>query len=118
MGLRKIMVIAAGAAALLGGCAFPTHDPSKLKAIEAESRILMARPAGASETVPESRWPRAIASLDPELVYVFPDGVDIVVKGQMDGGWGYFVPRDRRTPPVPEAGYSDLGHGVYWHHPY
>jgi len=118
MELRGILVIVAGAAALLAGCAFPTHDPSKLKAIEAESRILVAEAAESKPSLPESGWPPVIASLDAEFVTVRAEGVDILVEPYFDGGWGYFVPKEGRDPAGPPGRYSYLGQGVYWYHPY
>lgn len=104
---------------LLTGCTRPTRDESALKAIKAESQILMVtQPTKTYATVPKSRWPFIIASLNPEGVTVFPDGVDIVIKPYFDGGWGYFVPRSEREPPKPVGRFSELGQGVYWYHPY
>lgn len=68
--------------------------------------------------VPRDRWPKLIASLQPDLAMVLPDGADIIVKMHLDGGWGYYVPRNPRAQPEPEDRFSDLGQGVYWHHPY
>jgi hypothetical protein len=126
--LRRGAAFAALAIALtlLTGCTRPTHDQSTLKAIKAESQILMLTEQPVTYgtvpkvivTVPKSRWPRVIASLKPEWVTVFPDGVDIMIKPFFDGGWGYFVPRSEREPPEPAGRYSELGQGVYWYHPY
>ena len=111
---------------LLTGCTRPTYDQSTLKAIKAESQVLMATQRAETYgpvpkrhvTFPKNRWPQVIASLKPEWVAVFPDGVDIMIKPFFDGGWGYFVPRSEREPPEPAGRYSELGQGVYWHHPY
>jgi hypothetical protein len=128
-----VFAVLAIALTLLTGCTRPTHDQSTLKAIKAESQFLMVTERAvtygtvpkdnvpvpkAMETVPKSRWPRVIASLKPEWVTVFPDGVDIMIKPFFDGGWGYFVPRSEREPPEPAGRYSELGQGVYWYHPY
>lgn len=118
MGLRAILVFAAMSAALLGGCAFPTHDPSKLKAIRAEALALMAQAAASEPSLPESAWPPAIASLDPELVFVDPDEVDIVTKIWFEDHWGYVIPKEPRKAPERAFGVSNLGHGVYWYHAY
>jgi hypothetical protein len=104
---------------LLAGCTGPTRDRSTLKAIKAESATLMAaHPTGGNMRVPKSRWPHVIASLEPELVIVNPDGVDILAKPYFDGGWGYFVPRNERQAPQPEGRFSQLDRGIYWYHPY
>ena len=104
---------------LLTGCIFaprPTHDPSTLKAIAAESRTLMAaRPTPTYVTVPKSQWPPVIASLKPFDVTVFSYGVNIATKPYFDGGWGYFVPRREGELPKPTDRYSELGHDVYWY---
>jgi hypothetical protein len=116
---RFVVAVLAIALTVLAGCAQPTTDEPTLKAIAAESQMLMV--AERTETfvnVPKSRWPRVIASLKPEFVTVFPDGVEIVIKPFFDGGWGYFVPRSAREPPKPAGRYRELGHGVFWFHPY
>ncbi len=105
--------------ALLAGCAFPTDDRSTLEAIRAESLILMKDwPTRTYADVPKDRWPHAIAKLEPEIVIVTPDGVDIITKPYFDGGWGYFVPAEGHRPPEPAGRYSALAEGVYWFHPY
>lgn len=106
------------AIALLTACASPTNDPSVLKEIEAEAKILMMSPTDTHGVVPRDRWPRAIASLKPENVTVFQQGLEILVKPGFDGGWGYFVPKDERIRTEPEGRYTDVGHGVYWYRPY
>lgn len=97
---------------------WPTYDRRTLKEIRAESRILMRTyPVTGSTEVPRSRWPRAIASLEPEDVRVRPDGVHIWAVPFFDGGWGYLVARDERKPPEWEERYIALGEGVYWWRP-
>jgi hypothetical protein len=105
---------------LLGGCAWPTHDPRKLKAIRAEAQVLMKTYPTRTDFVDvlKMRWPPVIARLEPELVLVAPDGVHILVKPYFDGGWGYFVPKNERELPDPPGRFSNLGQGVYWWHPY
>lgn len=119
---RKDLVAALAvltALTLLGGCAWPTYDPLKLKAIKAECQTLMkAYPANADEFVPKARWPRIVASFEPEFVLINPDGVHIMTKPYFDGGWGYFVPRKERELPEPVERFEDVGQGVYWWHPY
>lgn len=116
---RFAFAVLASALALLSGCERPTHDQSLLAAIKAEARmLLLVHPTGASTTVPKRQWPYAIASLEPEHVTVYPDGVDISTKPYFDGGWGYFVSRDEREPPEPAGRFSKLGQGIYWYHPY
>lgn len=102
---------------LLAACAFPMRDPSRLAAIKAESRLLMATKWPKS-VVPRDRWPKMIASLEPDLAMVPPNGVDIIVKMHLDGGWGYYAPLSSRARLEPEGRFSDLGRGVYWRHPY
>ena len=110
---------APAALALLAGCAWSSLDQPELAAIRAESRTLMeAYPTQNYVTIPKSRWPVAIARLEPASVTVFPDGVDIMVKPYFDGGWGYFVPRSEGKPPTPAGRFSAVGQGVYWYHPY
>ena len=102
---------------VLGGCEGPIHDRAKLKAIQAEAQMLMnAYPLDA--TLTKARWPRAIASLEPEFVMINPDGVHITTKADFDGGWGYFVPRKDGDLPEPVARFEEAGQGVYWWHPY
>jgi hypothetical protein len=79
---------------------------------------MMTHPTKAYATLPKGQWPHAIAALGPELVTVYEDGVEILIKPGFDGGWGYLVPRSQREPPEPAARYSYLGQGVYWYHPY
>lgn len=102
---------------LLGGCAWPTNDPGKLKAIRAESQMLMrSHPVDAN--VPKAQWPHTIASLEPEFVWIKPDGVLIQTKPFFDGGWGYYIPTREREMPEPVPRYEKLGQGIYWWHPY
>ena len=101
------------------GCVRPTHNPSVLKDIRSESEVLMQGPAPKTyAAVPKGRWPSVITSLKPNSVTIFPDGVDIMMKPDFDGGWGYFVPRHERHLPEPVRRFSALGEGVYWYHPY
>jgi hypothetical protein len=116
---RSATFVALAALTLLAGCAWPSRDPAVLKAIRAESELLMATwPADRREDVPQARWPRTIAQLEPEWVRVTPQGVDILVKAQMDGGWGYFVAPRHPTLGRPGRPMTDLGDGVYWYAPY
>lgn len=102
-----------------------------LKAIKAESLELMASApvedisgvaedsrGGVSSGLPKHRWPHAIAALKPAFVFVESSGVDIMTKPHLDGGWGYYVPRNERAQPQPQGRYTKLKHGVYWYHPY
>jgi hypothetical protein len=104
-------------------CAFPhpISNQTKLKAIAAESRLLMAtHPIKAPERwadVPEDQWPPAIASLHPELVVVHTWGVDILVKPFFDGGWGYHTGQSKQHLPMLEGCYSEVSQGVFWHGP-
>lgn len=122
MMLRKSLVAGfATVAALtsLSGCERPTHDPSTLKAIRAESEILMkVYRAEADAAVPQTRWPRSIASIEPQMVSINSDGVYITTKAYFDGGWGYFVPRQQRELPEPVERFEEVGQGIYWWQPY
>ena len=116
---RSLTVAIASFAALTvsSGCARPTRDPVKLKAIKAESRALMKTHPIDSD-IPKARWPRAIASLEPELVSIDKAGVHLMTKAYFDGGWGYFVPRREQSLPEPVERFEEVGDGVYWWHPY
>lgn len=120
LNLRSASLILA-AVALLSGCAFPTHNPWKLRAIGVEAASLAAHhpvsPTRQSISIPANEWPPNIASLKPEFVTVFSWGVDITVKPYFDGGWGYQIARNKRDLPMPEECYSDLGQGIFWHGP-
>jgi hypothetical protein len=98
----------------------PTRNQEKLKAIKAESELLMATyPATPWPGIPERHRPPVIASLKPEWVMVDRRwGVDIKIKPFMDGGWGYEVPRRGGERPLPEGRCDEVGQGVYWCHPY
>jgi hypothetical protein len=99
----------------------PISDPEKLRAIRTEAEILTAaNPTAPSETwveVPANRWPPTIASLRPESVTVTRWGLDIMIRGYFDGGWGYHVPRDSRNLPMPSECYWRMSDGVFWHGP-
>jgi hypothetical protein len=62
-----------------------------------------------------SKWPSAIASLDPERVYVSEEGLYIVISSWFVEERGLFVPRDPDF--VPEVGtdpsYVSIRKGVY-----
>lgn len=79
---------------------------------------MRAYPAKTVVEIPQDRWPPVIARLMPEVVFVQSDSVDIVIKSYFDGGWGYYVPLNDREHPEPKGRYSELGHNVYWYHPY
>jgi hypothetical protein len=115
--LRALALLAV--IALLGGCAVPTYNPWKLRAIRVEAQSLMARypvtPSHGWVEVPKSEWPPVIASLRPELVTVDEWRVHIWIKPFFDGGWGYSVRRDDRGA-LPRC-HSALGQGVLWHTP-
>ncbi|RYY24143.1 MAG: hypothetical protein EOP62_17765 [Sphingomonadales bacterium] len=114
----KVAILAI-ALTLLSGCAWPTYDKAILASVKAEARALQkAYPTMDFEQVPKEAWPKTIASLKPELVFVSIDGVDILTKPYFDGGWGYFVVIDDGVAPQPEGRYSKLGEGIYWSHPY
>lgn len=100
-------------------CAFPhpTHSETKLRAVAAESRRLMAAYPVTPSDIPKSKWPPAIASLKPFSVTVHREMVDITTKPFFDGGWGYGFPPDKQDLTMLVECWSALGHGVYWHGP-
>jgi hypothetical protein len=106
---------------LVNSCLGPTYNPGVLKAIRAESELLMAKhplePPKRWAEIPKSEWPPSIASLQPEIVTVHEWGVHIWIKPFFDGGWGYEIPRDPKVKPMPEGCYSEPGPGVFWHDP-
>jgi hypothetical protein len=106
---------------LVAGCERPTRNQVALKAIKAESELLMKthpiRPPETSVEVPSSLWPPAIAKRHPESVTVYEWGVEILTKPYFDGGWGYMIPRRKQDVPMPSSCYSEPGPGVYWHGP-
>lgn len=104
--------------ALTSGCTWPTRDHSTLTAIKAESLALMRAHPGMNRPIPQHDWPRAIANLQPTFVSVDEQGVDIMMKPAMDGGYGYYVPKNAREVPDPPERYSKLDEGVYWYRPY
>ncbi len=92
----------------------PKREPSALQAIHTESQVLLRTHAvGTVKDIPKSRWPRTLSGLAPENVEVSQAGVDILIKPHFDGGWGYFVPRDKHVRLEPAGRYRSLGHGVY-----
>jgi len=113
---------------------WPTHDQALLKAINVESRILMAKKFTTTNTysedanyvfesgeinVPRRQWPHAIASLSPRFVSVYPGhSVDITTEIFFDGGWGYHIQPGDKKPPEPSGRFEYLGEDVYWWHPY
>jgi hypothetical protein len=109
------------AMAFLCSCTSPISDPAKLRTIESEARLLMVdhpvSPSNAGVDIPMNRWPPGIAGLKPEAVAVNHWGVDITVRADMDGGYGYAVPKNRRDLPMPAKCYSELQHSVFWHGP-
>jgi hypothetical protein len=109
------------AIAFLGSCTSPISDPATLRAIESEARSLMMNhpvsPSNEWVDIPMNRWPPEIAGLKPEAVAVHHWGVDIMVKPNLDGGYGYAVPKNKRDLPMPAKCYSELHQGVFWHGP-
>ena len=97
----------------------PTHDQEKLKAIKAESELLMATyQTTVYPGITEDLQPPAIASLKPRFVMVDRRGIDIRIVPLFGGGWGYEVPRELGHRPQPEGRCDDVGQGVYWCHPF
>jgi len=112
---------------------FPIRDPERLKALNAEARVLIAKKfvptkkwtEGANNVfdngnidLRKSDWPPAIASLSPEIVTVEPGrSVEIITVVYFDGGWGYDIVPGGGEPPMPIECYEKLGWGIYWHGP-
>jgi hypothetical protein len=85
-------LVALGGLAFLALCERPTHNRLALKAVKADSQLLMANhpimsPMDWAE-IPRSQEPAAIARLQPYAVIVDYWGVDILMKPGFDGGWG------------------------------
>jgi len=96
----------------------PTHDEVKLGAISKESRTLVALSSTQGwRNIPKDRWPPTIASLNPQWVRVENRGVEVLIEGFFDGGWGYDIVLDGGKPPMPMECYQSLGRGIYWHGP-
>ena len=117
---RILMAFALAAVMLiiLTQCARPTRDQEILAAIRAEAEILMSdHQTESSVSIPEDRWPPAIARLEPEFVSIVSDGAYLMMKPYFDGGWGYFIPRDPGELPEPAGRFSALGQDVYWYRP-
>ncbi|QGP78145.1 hypothetical protein [Sphingobium sp. CAP-1] len=106
---------------LIAACSSPISDPRKLGAIRVEATSLMAdHPIKTQRDeidIPKEQWPKAIASLHPQSVVIRQSGVSILMKPYFDGGWGYDVPRDASTLPMPTKCYSEVSHGIFWHDP-
>lgn len=101
---------------LLDACPGPTYQPLRLEAIRAESEGLMAARTFGGD-IPKSAWPPAIASVNPEYVFVGRSTVFIIVVPFFDGGWGYEVtPRKENLGMLPEC-YEQVHEGVFWHGP-
>jgi hypothetical protein len=116
---RAVIIVGLTVAALITGCTQPTHDHATLAAIKAESLALMqAHPAKMDHPLPKGEWPPFIASLEPTFVSVDQAGVNIMVKPDFDGGYGYYVLKKGQGLPGPPEMYSRLDEGIYWYRPY
>ncbi|MBX3563442.1 MAG: hypothetical protein KF730_02580 [Sphingomonas sp.] len=118
-----ILVVVVAPLALLSSCPRPAWNQSSLKAIKAESDMLMTtypvHPVDRSTEVPQDKWPPAIARLEPYSVTVFDWGVEISTRPGFDGGWGYGVPRSGKKTDLsmlPEC-WSEVSPGLFWHGP-
>lgn len=126
---RTLLVIGAGLGVFFAAaCAMtiiwmwwrhtPTRSETKLLAISAEARGLMARGwTKDSNRLPTTLWPPTIAGLDPEWVGVSDWGVEVEIESYFDGGWGYDIVPAGKNPPMPIKCYENLGRGIYWHGP-
>lgn len=121
--LRNLIaaVLAPFADAFLCSCTSPISDPAKLRTIESEALLLMTdhpvSPPNEWVDIPMNRWPPGIAGLKAEAVAVHHWGVDIVVRPDIDGGYGYAVAKNERDLPMPAKCYSELYQGVFWYSP-
>lgn len=119
--LRSATFATLAALVLVGGCPAPIYDPSTMREVQAEARLLMAtypvHPIGGWAEVPRNEWPPAIARLRPEMLTVWRRQVLITVKPFFDGGWGYEVPRTKDDLRMPLGCYRELSRDVYWHGP-
>jgi hypothetical protein len=59
-----------------------------------------------------------IASIQPTAVSIDQEGVEIIVKPDFDGGYGYYVLRQDQKLPGPPERYSKLDEGIFWFRPY
>lgn len=97
----------------------PPESPSTLRAIAGEARDLMRRPRSEWNSLgPTSALSPSIAALKPDFIVVNEHGVDIVTTAFFDGGWGYYVPKSSQPKADQIFRHRNLGHGVYWFHPY
>jgi len=104
---------------LTTACTRPTHDQATLDSIKTEFLALMqTHPARTHHALPKGEWPHVIASLHPTFVSVDEQGVDVVMKPALDGGYGYYVPKNGRSVPRPPEMYSQLDEGIYWYRPH
>jgi hypothetical protein len=106
--------------ALLGGCWLPSINDATADAMVREARQLRATypPSGRGfSAVPIERLPPAIASIDPKEVIVFGWGVEIIVRHDFDGGWGYSLPSKARDMPMPAKCYTKRREGLFAHGP-
>lgn len=106
---------------LFSGCPGPVYETSKIRAIKAEAEQLRAaHPTRRGERwieIPRSEWPPAIASLQPETVFLRAGQVHISIVPFFDGGWGYEIPPAEEERAISAECYLALGEGVFWHDP-
>jgi len=116
---RSLIFVSLTVAAFITGCTRPTHDHATLAAIKTESAAIMrVHPTKMGHPLPQAEWPHVIASLKPAFVSVDQEGVDIMVKPDFDGGYGYYVLKKGNELPGPPKRYSELDEGIYWYRPY
>ena len=97
----------------------PTRDPKVVKALNAESRALLARYAGKGTDgidVPLNQLPPTIASFSPTLVFVYPGwAVKFLTTVTPDGSYGYLIIPNQKGPQDPSLQcWEYLGDGVNW----
>jgi hypothetical protein len=91
-----------------------TPPPSELADLALATPALL-RDFPQMGVVPESKWPPAVARLDPERVYVAPDGLYITTSSFFVQEWGLFVPRAPgfTAHPGTDPSYTSVGQGVF-----
>jgi hypothetical protein len=106
--------------ALVGCSRGPALDQAARQSVAAEAAVLLAAaPAnGLAISIPQSQWPKAIRSLEPQDVRADAIGLYVSMGAVFTQEWGYFIPRNEAafSPMVGgDPSYRGLGDGVYWY---
>ena len=99
--------------ATLTACTAESPAP-ETAAIAQVAPVLMQSSTEYAE-IPRSKWPLPIARLNPEMVYIGPEGLFIVTKSHFMYERGYFIPRSEPYISLARVDhlYTAIGHGVY-----